>query len=455
MITEPIPKTAWLFLSIALLTIVEAFIDMSWPAPATAALIVLFIAVEFKHIPRSQKIVGAILAGIGLAGAAASGQWQTIVPDAIARSRSFLLLFFAVSWLQFPVGRSPSFRAVRTALLNQPPGRRFLFLSCGVHCLGAVLNLAGLSLLSTVAREQKDIHLRRRLVMALVQGFTSASCWSPFYVSMIVVLVAIPTLKWRDVAPAGAILGAAIIMTGWLYDRYAIRQDHASIQKPTESVLSPLKILRAAIILSLLITSVMAVIASAGVSIPVALGLIGPPFAAAWIAAIDFRSGAAVGRAADLAGKVVGSLPSLRNETLVFVAANILGLGVASAVPAADLGSTINQIIPWADGRILMLFATFVACGFMGLHPVILVLFIGSVLPPEALGLRDWIVGAVYLGCWGLCTLISPFSGTTLFMSHQAGVPGYVIAWQWVSRSTLLQAVALFLIVVIIRHATL
>jgi hypothetical protein len=94
-------------------------------------------------------------------------------------------------------------------------------------------------------------------------------------------------------------------------------------------------------------------------------------------------------------------------------------------------------------------------CGFIGLHPVIVILFISSVLPPEALGLRDWIVGVVYLGCWGLCTMISPFSGTTLFMSRETGVPAHVIAWKWASRPTIFQSFVLFQVTIIIRHMTL
>jgi len=400
-------------------------------------------------------VVGTILAVLGIVGAVASGQWDTVVPDAIARSRTFLLLFFAVSWLQLPVGRSPSLRAVRTAILNQPSGLRFLFLSYGVHFLGSILNLAGLSLLSTVAKEQKDLRLKRRLAMAMMQGFTSASCWSPFYVGMIVVLVAVPTLTWSDVAPSGAMLAVAIIMTGWLYDRYAVRHHTSPTWVPAKSELSTLEILRAILILSLLIASVMVFLELAGVSIPVALGLAGPPFAIIWFALIDFQPHATARRVMELTGKVVGGFPSLRNETLVFVAANILGIGVASAVPSADLGSTISQIIPWADARIFLLFATFVVCGLIGLHPVIVILFIGSVLTPEALGLRDWIVGVVYLGSWGLCTMICPFSGTTLFMSRQIGVPAHVIAWRWAPRPTILQAFALFLVTIAIRHATL
>ena len=418
-------------------------------------LIVLFIVLEFKNIPRYQRMAGAILAMIGIAGAAASGRWDTVMLDAIARSRNFLLLFFAVSWLQIPAGRSPSLRVVRTAILNQPPGRRFLFLSCGVHALGSILNLAGLSLFSTVVKEQEDLNLKRRVAMALIQGFTSASCWSPFYVGMIVVLVAIPTLKWSDVAPSGAMLALTLIMTGWLYDRYAVRQSTLPSQNPATSELSALKISQAILILSLLVASVMAVLELTGVSIPVALGLVSPPFAIIWFALIEFQPHATLQRGLEMTGKVVDGLPGLRNEAMVFVAANILGLGVASAIPAADFSSVIIQIIPWADARIFILFAIFVVCGFIGFHPVIMILFISSVLTPEALGLRDWIVGVVYLGCWGLCTMISPFSGTTLFMARETGTPAHVIAWQWASRPTILQAFAVFLVTIAIRHATL
>jgi len=431
------------------------FVELSWIAPFTSGLIVLFIVIEFKNIPRYQRAAGAILAMIGIAGAAASGRWDAVVLDAIARSRAFLLLFFAVSWLQIPAGRSPSLRVVRTAILNQPPGRRFLFLSYGIHVLASILNLAGLSLFSTFVKEQKDFNLKRRVAMALIQGFTSASCWSPFYVGMIVVLVAIPTLKWSDVAPSGAMLALTLIMTGWLYDRYAVRQSTLASQNPAKSELSALKISQAILILSLLVASVMAILELTGVSIPVALGLVSPPFAIIWFALIEFQPHTTIRRGVELTGKVVGGLPSLRNEAMVFVAANILGLGVASAIPDADFSRVISQIIPWADARIFLLFAIFVVCGFIGLHPVIVILFIGSVLTPEALGLRDWIVGVVYLGCWGLCTMISPFSGTTLFMSRETGTPAHVIAWQWASRPTILQAFAIFLVTIAIRHATL
>ena len=162
--------SAWLYSLIAVLTIVDFFLGVAALELLTSAAIVLFLVLEFGHLPRAQQIAGLVLIAIGLAGAASSGELQKVLLDGLARSRAFLLLFFAVSWLQFPVSKSPALRAVRQAIINQPAGRRFLFLSFGVHGLGSVLNLAGLSLLTVMVEEQKDKLMRRRLSLALYGG---------------------------------------------------------------------------------------------------------------------------------------------------------------------------------------------------------------------------------------------------------------------------------------------
>jgi hypothetical protein len=226
----PVPPSrilisAWVYLSIAMITLAETFVDLPALTPTVAALIILFIALEIPFISRAQLATGFILVGLGLISAATSGQWEEVLIGGISRSKTFLLLFFAVSWLQYPAGESPSLRAARTTIVSQPPGRRYLYLSFGVHGLGAVLNLAGLSLLSSVVEGQKKPRLKRRLTVALMQGFTSASCWSPFYVGMVVILVALPTLAWRDVGPLGAGLALIIILSGWAYDRLIVRRN--------------------------------------------------------------------------------------------------------------------------------------------------------------------------------------------------------------------------------------
>ena len=102
----------------------------------------------------------------------------------------------------------------------------------------------------------------------------------------------------------------------------------------------------------------------------------------------------------------------MRNETLMFVAANIFGIGIATVIPAENLAEVLDLYIPILDLRIVSLAALFLGCGFIGLHPVVVVLTLGAILSPETMGLRDWVLGLVFLGCWGLTTMVSPSIST-------------------------------------------
>lgn len=452
MTQQRITLSAWVYLAIASLALVDAFVHVPPLIPVTAGLIVLFVALEFRNIPAAQKIAGIGLIAVGVLGAISSGKGAELLIDGIARSRIFLLLFFAVSWLQFPVGQSPALRAVRATIVSQPPGRRFLFMASGVHTLGSVLNLAGLSLLASMVENQKDPHLRRRMTMALINGFGSASSWSPFFIGMIVVLVAIPSLKWTDIGPLGFILALAIVSTAWAYDRLVLRRSHPA-EAPTPPVaLDKADFWRAAGILVSLIVLAVTIVEFTGTSIPVTLGLMGPPFALVWYSMIGTRGTRFPHRAVDLSGGVMAHLPSLRNEVLVFVAANIFGLGIASIIPTGDLGHFVNAALPWADAKIAAIVLFFLGCSLIGLHPVIVVISLTAVLPPEALGLKDWVVGLTYAGIWGVSTMVSPFSGTTLFMARVTGVPAHIIGWRWMLPTSLLSGGVIAAIVIALRH---
>ena len=454
MIPERSTFTAWLYLAIAVSTIVDFFQPQPILENVTSAMIVLFLVFEFGNLPRAQQIAGLVLIVVGIAGAASSSDWQDVLLDGIARSRAFLLLFFAVSWLQFPVSRSPALRAVRQAIINQPSGRRFLFLSFGVHVLGSVLNLAGLSLLTVMVEEQKDKLMRRRLSLALMQGFTSASLWSPFYIGMVVVLVALPSLSWQQVAPGGAALAAVLMVSSWAYDRVMLRQRGIDDGVRKKFIISKSDMLRAFVIMALLMSSVMILAEIASTSIPVTLGLVGPIFSAVWYWAIQRSSPNALRHTGAMVVQVVAGSCMLRNEAMMFVAANVFGVGLASAIPAGDLSAAVNNLICCADLKLLAIILTFLLSAMMGLHPVIIVIFFATVLPPASIGLSDWTVGLIYLACWGLSTQISPVSGTNLFMSRVAKVPPHIISWRWAPPSTFLGAFVVYIIVITIRHTT-
>ena len=66
----------------------------------------------------------------------------------------------------------------------------------------------------------------------------------------------------------------------------------------------------------------------------------------------------------------------------------------------------------------------------IGLHPVVLVILVGTVLPPEVFGMPPVVMALVMLGTWGLSTTSSPFSGTTLVVARLTGENSFRLAWR-------------------------
>jgi hypothetical protein len=443
------------YLFIFFFGIASALMTVPYVAPIVAALIASFLILEVKNAPIPQAMVGMGLILVGMISVYVSGTDLNIIVEGFARGKTFLMVFFAVMWIRISATDSPSIRATRRMIVNQPPGRRYLYLAVGVHLLGSVLNLAGLSLLSAMVERQKDPVLRRRMVSALMIGFVSASAWSPFYVAMVVVMLAIPTLEWVDVAGWGIIMAALAIILGWLYDRVAWRKlsgESAPIKPAPLSMSNRAKVIG---VLTSLVFLVMGTIELVHLSLPVALAMIAPPYAIIWFAS-NLENGQILWhRVKKIITQVLVSVPGLRNEALIFVGATVFGVGVSTLIPATDLTQWLDNYIPNVDLRIALLLYGMLLIGGMGFHAVIVVILVGEVLPPEVIGVPDWILGISLLGMWGVSTLVNPYSGTCLYLSRVTGVSPFVIAWRWNPAVTFLLTTLTILVIIAVRNLAL
>lgn len=442
--------------SIYLILVVVAMTSRIWPYPfgreVGIGLTVLFLALEFTKAPPLQRNVGALLFGLGFVAAWAGGDLVDGMMDGLERSQIFLVMFFAVMWLREPAVTSPSLRMLRDAVVSQPAGRRYPILWLSGHFLGSVLNLAALSLLSSMVSEQTSARLKKRLSICLMFGFTTASTWGPFYVSISVVLIAIPGLRWVDIAPLGLCLSMVLLLIGWSYDRMFLREKPAAGSVPGGTPLTAQTIGRVALVLMLLIFMVMGAHEFADLSIPIALGIIGPPFAIAWAAVQVIGAPRWSGGARPLIRRIFTNLPELRNETIAFVAASVFGVGVSKILPPEKIGAWLQAFgIPEDVIVVGIVFGTSLL-GMAGLHPVIIAILVGEVLPPEIIGIAPEVLAIAILGVWGTSTMVSPFSATTLFMARVVGLPSHVIAWRWGPPLIFLSSCVVAGYVVIIRH---
>lgn len=422
--------TAWLFLVLCLAAVADNLTGWVPFAYAAAACLLAFVAIEFRAAPRPHQIVGAVLIVAGLAAGAYVGALGETAFVGFRRAMQFLVLWAAVLWLRMPPERSPSFRAMRAFVGGQPPGRRYLILALAGNFVGGTLNLAGVSLLSGLITAATDPATRRRLTQALMRGFLAASCWSPFYVAVAVILVVIP-VRWVTVAPIGMVMSLTLIGYAWTLDRLTRSAVPPAAAAPEPAPrLDAVNALRLAFIAVALFASVLGGTEALGVSVPITLGLVGPPFAIVWTF-VHAEAGSFRPLVGEMARRVMESFPTLRGEALIFLGATIFGTGIAAALPPEAVGRAIETLAIPVDALIVLLVMAMALLGSIGMHPVLMAVVVGTVVPPEALGLSPEAMALLLLAMWGGSVTVSPFSATTLLLARIVGVSGWTVGWRW------------------------
>jgi len=424
--------SSWLFLALVVAALLDAF-GVAYAGAAAVVFLALFIVLEIRLVAWPQLAIASALIVAGLA-AAISAPGASAIPAVAATlakglkaALPFLVLFAAVAWLTVPALESPSLRAARDTVASQPPGWRFATLALAAHMLGSVFNLVAVSLLAILIGHQDRPEVRRRLSRALLQGFATATAWSPLFVGTAVILAVLPEVRWISIAPYGVGLALLLLVLAWSADRLL-----NPARAPLGAAVVPLPpgaALRLAGLVTALLAGVIGLVELTGFSIPIVLGLIGPPFALLWRA--KRRPAAALEQAADLARKVMRGLADLRTETLMFTAANTFSAGIAQAVPAAKAGEAVAALGFGSDGLILAFAFGLIGASALGLHPVIAVVLIGPVVPPETFGLPLPLLALLLMALWGMGTNVSPFSATNIIMGRAVGVNHWLIAWRW------------------------
>jgi hypothetical protein len=429
---QRIAPTAWLYLAVYLLTLVDAL----YPAPVVAGVaavgLMAFVVLQLPAIRTPQRIASGVLIALGLAAAWSRGGAEGALADLVRgaeRALPFMVLFAAVMCLQVPALVSPSFRQLGERVVAQPLGRRYLMLAFAGHYLGAVLNLAGLQLVASLLDPEMRPTLRRRLTLAVLRGFSAAVMWSPFFVGMGVILTVVPEVSWLEIAPVGLVVGSALVLGAWALDR-ATRGPRDPADAPPavpEGDLGRAALGVVAVFLALA-APVVALSEGAGLSIVIALGLVAPALSVAW-AGLLRRQGA--GDPAPVLASVTARLPGLRNEAALFLAATVFAVGISHAVEAEALAGALG-LADWpAALRAAALAVASALLGGLGVHPVVIAILVGEVLGPAAMGLSPLAVALLLAVVWGMGTQMSPFSATVMHTARMLDVSVFRVAWLW------------------------
>jgi hypothetical protein len=396
-----------------------------------------------------------------------------IAAQGLSRSAYLASFILLMALLREGALHSNSVLEIGTFLTRQPAKRRFLTLFSGGHFFAVLINLGALSLLAPIiqrgvravipAGESLDdiagVRERRQLSAAL-RGFSWFLVWAPTAVTQAV----LPTLLTG--IDAGRLMvtgfGLAVLMFGvsWLEDSLRWRGFRKRLQAEGRLPLAsatrfPVAAARNLGFVGLaLFGFTIALAVLGGVSVVTGVMLAAPIVVVIWIFAQESESGVNA-RTAVTAHRLreiaFESLPGFSRDAVFIACAGFIGTLAAGLVSAADLANMIglaNQpgwLVLWVLTALVWVF------GQVGLSPITMAVFLGS-LVAELPGMPvDITLSALAIAAGtAVCTTGAPFSSGAIMLARATGHSSLTLTWRWNGLYTIVVLAALAVIYAIL-----
>ncbi len=343
----------------------------------------------WPDIPSQTKRQVTILLFIGLSGIA-WGMLQGMAPDwtmMIAGNALLLAMLAAVSFLRL-IARPDTQMDEKL-----PTGRRAVWSTLiGVHLFGAVINLSSVFIMGD--RIGRGGRLNRAQTVILTRGFSSAAFWSPFFAAMAAAMTYAPGASLPQIWLMGLPLAAIALLITAL----GCRDTGEFTGYPMHpSALALPGLLALAVLLLHQWHSEWHILGVICLLAPLLSSLI----------VILYRE-APLKR---LRRHVEQDLPGMQNELCLFLSAGIMAAGLNAVF--GGFGDWLPlQHLGGIEASCLLLFM--VATSILGVHPVINIAALGTLLTP--INPDGTLLAMTFLSAWAIGVATSPFSGINLAM---------------------------------------
>lgn len=377
--------------------------------------------------------------------------WRTETPgrllfEAAGRFAFFATFVVALSLLRLPAYRSRLVRRCGGAMLLQPPGRRYPILSTGSALFGIILNIGVLNLFAGMIEKSNTLAAargrawvrrarQRRMLLALLRGFSLAPLISPMGIGVAVVLSNLPELRWLDLAPY--VIGAALVifLVGWGVDH--VTGPHPVTQPSAQPAPSLAPLGQFCLLLLGIVSLVFLLAWVLGLRLPIA-ALLGAPLGAfAWLAWQRRRLGllGVPAALATLRRQLPWLLAPSANEIVVLGAAGYLGHLCVALMPVTSLGPLTTLFAPLGAASAVLAMLLVMGLAQVGVNPIITVTLLVGLLPElDIAGLTPALLGASLMVGWALALMSSPMTASMLILSRFSGVASTRIGYRWNAR---------------------
>ena len=418
--------------------------SVAWKAVGVVALLLYLVTLkgQLTRMAKGLLCAAGVLSLLALWRSPTSGQ---LLFEASGRFAFFATFVVALSMLRLPAYRSRLVRRCGQSMLLQPPSRRYPILSLGSALFGIILNIGVLNLFAAMIEKSNTLSAaqgrtwvqqarQRRMMLALLRGFSLAPLISPMGIGVAVVLSSLPQVTWPQLAPY--ILGAAalIFMAGWVVD-------YVTGPHPPANKIHVTPSLRPLAQFSFLLIGIVALVFSIAwlldVRLPIAALLGAPSGALLWLAWQRRRLG--YGGLPAAITTVHRQLPWLlspsANEIVVLGAAGYLGHVCVGLVDTQQLAPLLAVLGPLGAFNAVLAMLMVVGLAQIGVNPIVTVTLLVGLLPTLGIeGLTPALIGASLMVGWALALMSSPMTASMLILSRFTRVPATRIGYRWNGR---------------------
>ncbi|WP_375534865.1 TRAP transporter large permease subunit [Alteribacillus sp. HJP-4] len=284
--------------------------------------------------------------------------------------------------------------------------------------MGSLLNLGSMPLVYKIGSESFTEIDKKRFGLMLLRGFGFCMLWSPYFVNVGLVMV-LYDLSWQQIGGAGIMAAVLYSMVVAVFFRFTYFKKDTTISNEEKtsknyySFRSDLRKLGLYVILLILLSFSLDVVLNVSMLTIVSVLALIYPFI--WAAGLRLFQDYII----YMKQQVHSSFTRLYNELAIFITAGFFG----KALSISEAGDWLSQIIYILAGEtvfwlILLLIGFAMLFAFLGVHPVIIIIGLGSSLTPEQFNVSPAFMGMLMLAAWSLATQISPFSGSVLLASN-------------------------------------
>ena len=392
-----------------------------------------------------------------------------IVAQGLTRSAylgSFILL---MALLREGALTSASVLKVGTFLTQQPAKRRFLALFTGGHLFAVLINLGSLTLLAPIIQRGVRAAIpagaplddiaevrERRQISAAFRGFSWFLLWAPTAVTQAVMPTLFGGIEATRLMLVGFALALVMFAVSWLEDTLRWRGfrkrlvTEGRLPQPSAERFPAAAARKLGLLCLTLFALTLGFTWLGQVSVVTGVMLAAPIIVAAWIYTQQ-ADGSARARTAATAGRLrdVGfqSMPGYAREAIFIACAGFIGTLAANLVPTAEVASAIG--LAQQPGWLVLFILTALVWlfGQVGLSPITMAVFLGSLVAelPE-LPVDVTLAALAIAAGTAVCTTGAPFSSGAVMLARATGLPATTITWRWNGSYTLVALVMLGLI---------